>query len=322
MKDQMCFVRIMVTAMLVVLMFAAAPSVSANGAFDVILTNNVNTAVRGQTVVVTLTLRDITALGGLSSVTFNLVYNHKAFTYQEAKMTVNPKGMEWPFNNTMPTKSDTIDNTTSYIGLPCAMPIASNNTIHANGQFAIEVTFLVNNDAAPGSYAFALRTPVSGGNDSGDVYGSFTGSSITVSGTNYTVSGYVKSPVGGDVKVGLMQGDTLKYSREAIPSTANAAVAFSIPNVTAGIYTLRVSKNHHATHTQRITVTSTTAVSTSVSPILLLLGDIDGNDGYVNTCDFAKLLSCYGTNDAMADLNKDGIVNHADLVILMNAYNK
>ena len=48
------------------------------------------------------------------------------------------------------------------------------------------------------------------------------------------------------------------------------------------------------------------------------LGDCD-NDGVVNSADLALLLGAWGTRSADADLNGDGSVNAGDLAILLGA---
>ncbi|MCB9839109.1 MAG: M36 family metallopeptidase [Phycisphaeraceae bacterium] len=47
-----------------------------------------------------------------------------------------------------------------------------------------------------------------------------------------------------------------------------------------------------------------------------LVGDLNG-DGVVDTADLGILLGVFGTNDALADLNMDGVVDTADLGILL-----
>lgn len=51
----------------------------------------------------------------------------------------------------------------------------------------------------------------------------------------------------------------------------------------------------------------------------VLIGDIDGN-GVVDFADLSILLGAYGTNNPLADLNNDGIVDFADLSILLAHY--
>jgi len=50
-----------------------------------------------------------------------------------------------------------------------------------------------------------------------------------------------------------------------------------------------------------------------------LVGDLNG-DGVVDTADLGILLAAFGSNDPTADLNNDGIVDTADLGILLAAF--
>ena len=99
---------------------------------------------------------------------------------------------------------------------------------------------------------------------------------------------------------------------------------YSLSDIAAGTYTLRVSKNSHVTRECTITV-GTEAVTQDVK--IHLKGDING-DGRVNTSDVGKanahakgssLLTGY--QFACADINGDGKVNTSD-VGKLNAHAK
>ena len=50
-------------------------------------------------------------------------------------------------------------------------------------------------------------------------------------------------------------------------------------------------------------------------PNLLCLADIEGEDGDVDGLDFREFMNAYGSSTGAADMNKDGIVDHNDLLM-------
>ena len=93
-----------------------------------------------------------------------------------------------------------------------------------------------------------------------------------------TLSGIVTTGVAGETTVALLSG-------EEMIATVTATGTYSIENVMAGTYTLKISQENHVTRTYTITVEAE-AVTQDVK--IHLIGDIDGN-GKVNTGDVAKL---------------------------------
>jgi uncharacterized protein (DUF2141 family) len=57
----------------------------------------------------------------------------------------------------------------------------------------------------------------------------------------------------------------------------------------------------------------------SLAPIIECPADIN-NDGVIDTADLGILLGVFGTPDPAADLNGDGIVDTADLGILLGEF--
>jgi hypothetical protein len=61
--------------------------------------------------------------------------------------------------------------------------------------------------------------------------------------------------------------------------------------------------------------------STPTPTTIQLLGDIN-KDGIVNLMDYILLSNAFGTNNTAADINKDGLVNLMDYIILSNNFGK
>ena len=104
------------------------------------------------------------------------------------------------------------------------------------------------------------------------------------------------------------------------------SASYTISGVTAGTYTMKVSKKNHVT--REYTVTVTTGTKTQNAEIRLL-GDVNG-DGRVNAMDCTRLLMHVNRSmlltDAYAlkcaDVNKDSRVNAMDCTRLLTHVNK
>ena len=132
--------------------------------------------------------------------------------------------------------------------------------------------------------------------------------------SGYTVSGSFTSylDASGSVSVQLMQSDSVKYSAKATGNTGS----YSIANVAAGSYTLRVSKANHVTRDYAITVSGNKTQDVKICP----LGDVNG-DGKITNYDYSKVnqhvckiegkeLSGYAFS--CADVNSDGKITNYD----------
>ena len=93
-----------------------------------------------------------------------------------------------------------------------------------------------------------------------------------------TLSGSVTAGIEGDATIELLENGE-------VITTVTASGTYTIENLQAGTYTLKVSKVNHVTREYTVTVQDE-AVTQNVK--IHLLGDIDGN-GKVNTGDVAKL---------------------------------
>jgi hypothetical protein len=129
-----------------------------------------------------------------------------------------------------------------------------------------------------------------------------------------TVSGTVTSfnSTTDTVSVRLIKDGSAVYTATC---TGNSA-AYSITGVTAGTYTLEVSKKNHVTREYTVTVGSSNVTQDAK---IYLKGDVSC-DGRVNMGDVSKLYAhIKGTNiltgDAlfMADISGDGRINMGDV---------
>jgi len=100
--------------------------------------------------------------------------------------------------------------------------------------------------------------------------------------TGTTLSGSFTTGAEGDVTLELVGADA--SVRRVVSGKTGT---YSFENVTAGTYTLRVSKANHVNREYTVTVGSN-ALTQDVK--ICLLGDVDGN-GRINVGDISKLLS-------------------------------
>jgi hypothetical protein len=136
-----------------------------------------------------------------------------------------------------------------------------------------------------------------------------------------TVSGKLDSYLGdGEVTIELIRdGEVVRTV------VVNGAKEYSITDVEAGAYTLRVSKEKHATMEYEITVGGeNVSVDAKICPI----GDVTG-DGVVNIKDFQRLLRhvnktnpLSGYELACGDVTGDGVCNIKDFQRLLRHVNK
>jgi len=152
----------------------------------------------------------------------------------------------------------------------------------------------------------------------------------------FTVSGIVQSyNRNNPVKVRLLRGTAVKYeiTMEAPPDGSERFTQpFEITGVTAGIYTMVVTKTSHTSFTvTNIQANGDIALTEhnreELQTLALLCGDIDGS-GSINASDLAVLTNSQNymksASDAanpLADLNGDGNINASDLAILTNSLN-
>ena len=137
-----------------------------------------------------------------------------------------------------------------------------------------------------------------------------------------TVSGTVTSfgSETDEVTIELIKKGETKpaYSKAA---TGNS-VEYSIAGVTAGEYTLRVSKKNNVTYSEIINIS--TNIQKEIT--IYLIGDIN-RDKKVNIQDVIKLLNHVNktapiADDYLCDINNDSKVNIQDVIRLLNHVNK
>ena len=138
----------------------------------------------------------------------------------------------------------------------------------------------------------------------------------------YTVNGTVTSYLTGDVTIELLQDGAVKYTTTYATGTG---VAYAINDVTAGTYTMRVSKENHVTREYTVVVTD---ADVSLNVKICPKGDADCN-GKVNIRDWnavkahnneTALLTGYAY--ACADTDGNGKVNIRDWNALKNHNNE
>jgi hypothetical protein len=136
-----------------------------------------------------------------------------------------------------------------------------------------------------------------------------------------TVSGKLDSYLGdGEVTIELIRdGEVVRTV------VVNGAKEYSITDVEAGAYTLRVSKEKHAAMEYEITVGGeNVSVDAKICPI----GDVTG-DGVVNIKDFQRLLRHVNKTNPLSgyvltcgDVTGDGVCNIKDFQRLLRHVNK
>ena len=140
---------------------------------------------------------------------------------------------------------------------------------------------------------------------------------VTVSGT--VVSNNPKNAT----TVQLLQGATVKYTATIAVETGSGqkAQAFSINEVEAGDYTLKITKPGHLSYTK--TTLTVGIADIAYKEVVLTAGDLN-DDGAINAEDYLVFRSNYGriAPDTPGDINGDGTVNAEDYLLFRNGYGK
>ena len=145
--------------------------------------------------------------------------------------------------------------------------------------------------------------------------------------TDVAVSGTIKSygSASEAVTVTLLQGTSVIGSPQVLTGASGSAPysqTYSFPTVPAGTYTLKVEKKGHAPWTEEITVGSSN-VTKDVT--VYLIGDVN-KDGVVDVADMQRLYNHLNNTDPLgdtgvADVNGDKTVDVADMQRLYNHLN-
>ena len=148
--------------------------------------------------------------------------------------------------------------------------------------------------------------------------------------TTYSVSGFVRSHnPKKPVLLQLMQNNTEKY-REIIAADAAGGQRdqhFSFEGVEPGIYTLVATKEAHLKSTIHNIVVShedldLTKANRAEARLISMKGGDLNDDGQINSADLLILLGRYleSGEHILADINGDGQVDSADMNILLSSY--
>ena len=136
-----------------------------------------------------------------------------------------------------------------------------------------------------------------------------------------TISGYVISNNPNiPTVIELSQDGEVKYSVtiEAEAGSGQVTQSYSVTDVEAGVYTLKVTKKAHLSYAMMTLEVSEDDVS--MFEVTLKPGDLNG-DGVIDMADLAILINGYGrAGENMIDLNGDGIIDEADLELLIKWY--
>ncbi len=145
--------------------------------------------------------------------------------------------------------------------------------------------------------------------------------------TDVAVSGTIKSygSASEAVTVTLLQGTSVIGSPQVLTGASGSvpySQSYSFPTVPAGNYTLKVEKKGHAPFTKGITVGSSN-VTENVT--VYLIGDVN-KDGVVDVADMQRLYNHLNNTDPLgdtgvADVNGDKTVDVADMQRLYNHLN-
>ncbi len=129
-----------------------------------------------------------------------------------------------------------------------------------------------------------------------------------------------KANVSGQVNVanGLTgAGAVVNIENTAWSATTDSSGAFTIFNVTSGIYRIEANAPLHLQ-----TICNNKQISapiTQLANVTLLGGDLNDDD-VIDISDATAIGVHFGTASGSADINRDRIVNVLDLIILANNY--
>ena len=128
------------------------------------------------------------------------------------------------------------------------------------------------------------------------------------------------------VTIDLMDGRTVAYTTTIAAGSGSGQVTqtFTIPDVAAGVYSVRITKPGHLSGT--IAVVTVSGAAVNIGSVTLLAGDLNG-DGKADATDLSVLLANFGkaggeiTNQA-ADINGDGKADATDMSVLLANFGK
>lgn len=180
------------------------------------------------------------------------------------------------------------------------------------------ITYAFNNLTDGIRYYFSVSAYDAAGNESsfsGEVFKDIPAVSSV---TNITFSTQIEGPSVASTKnfsIRILTAGTSNVVNRSVATTNTSGnLVFSSISIAAGTYDIIASSTSYlARKTTGVNLTSNNA--TPITLLRLLGGDLD-NSNRIGSGDWSLMSPAWGTNDALADINDDGLVNSLDFGIM------